>query len=119
MVLHGITVMNKFSEIFASVGAVVTEGSLPAASTSVDRWPSSRCQRGKKAASLGQCLLAKPRGHYEDIFPEECQLETKEQTERTAHGLCPRHSGLSEVGAHNPCSHSPAGSDLASHVFAV
>ena len=89
MVLHGITVMNKFSEIFASIGAIVTEGSLPDASTSVDRWPSSRCQRGKKAASLGQCLLAKPQGHYEDIFPEECQLETKVQTERTTRGLCP------------------------------
>lgn len=60
MVLHGIIVMNKFSEIFASIGAVVTEGNLPDASTSVDRWPSLRCQRGEKAASLGQCLLAKP-----------------------------------------------------------
>lgn len=98
MVLHGIIVMNKFSEIFASVGAVVTEGSLPDASTSVDRWPSSRCQRGKKAASLGQCLLAKPWGHYGDILPDECLLETRVQTERTAHSCVPDIPGSQRSG---------------------
>lgn len=95
MVLHRIIVMKKLSEIFASIGAVVTEGSFPDASTSVDRWPSSRCQRGQKAASLGRCLLAK---HYEDILPDKCQLETRVQTERTAHSCVPDTPGSQRSG---------------------
>lgn len=61
--------MNKFGEIFCfSWCCSYTGEAIPEASTSVGRWPSSRChmnifgwfplqQRGKKAASLWQCLL--------------------------------------------------------------